>query len=337
MKKLVFLNICIFLFAFQNTTLAQDFSSLLLPEVNFSMTPESPEPNSGVYITLTSFETDLNSATIKWVVNGRTIKEGVAEKSVQFTVGNITSTTLVTVVVRTMAGDVVEKSISIKPSVVDLYWQSDSSVPPFYKGKALFAHQNLITVVALPQIANSGGVLLDPRVLTYTWKRNGSVQGDASGYGRNTYTFTSPLISRNLNISVEVTAPDVPVLGMGQIYLQPRDPEIILYEKKPLLGVQFQGALSTELEMRSPEITVVSYPFYFDTKFPFGQLVYKWSVNGAYLPESVPSQVFRIPAGVSGQSSISLVVEHTTKILQSTRTSLRLIFNQRDTATTASF
>lgn len=337
MKKLVFINIFIALFALQNTATAQNFSSILLPEINITIIPENPEPNSTVYVSINSFETNLDSADIEWFVNDKKIKGGVAEKSIQFEVGGITSTSVVSAVIKTINGDLVEKSISVRPSVVDMYWQSDSSVPPFYKGKALFAHQNVITVVALPQITNSSGVLLDPRVLTYKWKKNGSVQENQSGYGKNTYSFTSPLISRDLSVSVEVTAPSTATVGMGQINLFPIEPEVLFYEKKPLLGVEFQKALVGNLNMNNQEITLVSYPYYFDNKFIFGQLVYKWSVNGSYLPESIPSQVFRIPDGVSGKSSVVLSVENTNKILQTAKAGLGLVFEQDSNPKTVGF
>jgi len=330
MKRWLMLILIISFVGFAKTSNAQDISSFLIPEINISVIPENPEPNSTVYISINSFDTDLNSASISWQVNSKTIKSGVAEKNIEITVGGITNTTAITVTIRTLSGDVVEKTISIRPSIVDLYWQSDSTTPPFYKGKALFSHQNTVTVVALPQITTSSGALADSRVLTYKWKKNGSVQESQSGYGKNTYTFISSIISRPLEVSVEVTSPNIQTVGFGSVNLFPREPELFFYEKKPLLGIQFEKAITGNYEMLSPEIMVVAYPYYFDANRIFGDLIYRWSINGKSLEDNEPTQVFRVPNGASGTSNISLFVENPIQILQTIRNSFRLVFTQTE-------
>ncbi len=314
---------------FTATATAQDISSFLLPEINITMVPENPKPNSTVHVSINSFATDLNSATVSWSVNGQVIKSGIAEKSIQVKVGSITNTTAITATVTTLRGEVVEKTISIKPTIVDLYWQSNSTTPPFYKGKALFSHQNTVTVVALPQITNVSGDQIDPRTLTYLWKKNGSVQESQSGYGKNTYTFNSSIISRPLGISVEVTSPRSSSVGYASTNLVPGEPELLFYEKKPLLGIQFQQALMGDYEMLSPEINVVAYPYYFDVSSN-NTLIYKWLINGSGYDNSSPSQIFRIPAGTSGSSLISLSVENPSKILQFVKNNFRLMFTQTE-------
>jgi len=217
----------------------------------------------------------------------------------------------------------------IKPVSVDLIWESDGFVPPFYKGKALFSHQNKITVTALPHILSANGVEIGAKNLIYTWKKNGSVIGNVSGFGRNTYSFVSPLISRPVEIGVDVTTVDSSGSGYALLKLAPTEPTILFYKKDPIFGVEFQRALSNAVGLStSKELIVVGIPLFFSPATSGGDLLYKWSINGSPINNSPEqsTQVFRQKEGTSGTSRISLSIEHTKKILQSAESSFDLMF-----------
>ncbi|OHA94046.1 MAG: hypothetical protein A3H52_00040 [Candidatus Zambryskibacteria bacterium RIFCSPLOWO2_02_FULL_39_26] len=304
-------------------------------EINVEITPETPGPNEVVYVTLTSYLTNINAATITWMVNGKTINKGVGEKTFQFTVGDMNTTTTLDVVINTAEGQAIEKTVQIKPTSVDLIWQSGGYTPPFYKGKSLFAHQNSITFIAIPHIIGSNGGEISPKNLIYKWKLNGSVKDSSSGYGKNSYTMTGSLISRPLNVEVEVTSPADASLGYARTVVAPITPTIVFYKKDPLYGIGFQDALFGTEILQSKEMAIVGVPFFFSAGNQY-ELQYKWSINGVAIDNDTTqtTRVFRQNKGVSGTSNIGLSVEHLNKILQFSSVSFDLMFGENTTPIT---
>jgi hypothetical protein len=236
---------------------------------------------------------------------------------------------------------VIEKSYTIKPSEVDLIWQTDGFVPPFFKGKALFSHQNKIKFVAVPHIIDSKGQEIPAKNLVYKWTRNGTVLGDFSGYGKNTYTLIPSIISRPLNIEVEVTSPDSSGIAYTQTTVYPIDPKIVFYKKDPLYGIQFQNAFGSNLEINdSQELTVMGYPLYFGAFDPDDYtLAYKWAINGERIAntENQFVRVFRQKEGTSGTAQISLSVENQDEILQYASSNFFLKFGTKEETTPSAF
>lgn len=299
--------------------------------INMEIFPEIPGPNDEVYVSLASYATDINSATIVWKLNGKVQKQGIGERDFSFVVGNMNTKTVLSVTIRTIEGENIEKSITIKPSDVDIIWQSQSFVPPFYKGKAMFSHQNQITFIAIPHITGSNGQEINNKNLIYKWRKNGTVIEDVSGFAKNTYTFTGPLISRPLQVSVEVSSVNNDGVAFGQTYIEPGEPSIVFYRKDPIYGIKFEKALTGTFELNnSKEITVIGIPLFFGVLDPaFFALNYKWLINGVSVgnDSSANTQVFRQKEGTSGSSKISLNIENSDKILQYASEDFNLKFN----------
>ena len=299
-------------------------------DINVNMIPENPGPNQIVDVSLTSYTTDINAANITWKINGKTLKTGEGEKAFNFTTGGMNTTTVFEVLVLTIEGKTIDQTFNIKPTLVDLMWQSDSFTPPFYKGKAMFSHENKITFIALPHITDGSGQEISAKNLIYTWTQNGSVMDSDSGYGKNTYTQVASLISRPIDVSVRVTSTDTDGVGSAEIVATPANPFIIFYENNPLYGIEFQKALQNNVDMKdSQEITVLGVPFFFGTLTPTPpELSYKWSVNGVPINNdpSANMEVFRGKEGTSGTSNISLSIENSQKILQYTSNNFNLSF-----------
>ena len=330
MRKTITTIILILLFGSFGVANAQLSGSLPQTDINVDMVPEIPKPNETVYVSLTSYATNINSANITWSVNDEIKQSGMGQKSFTFSVGAMNTTTTLNITIETQEGEVVEKTLRIKPAGVDLIWESEGFVPPFYKGKSLFSHQNKVTLVALPHITSSNGSEINAKNLIYTWKKNGSVIESASGFGKNTYSFVSSLISRPFSISVDVTTTDETGIGYTGINVTPTEPSVVFYRKDPIYGIEFQKALygTTEL-VDSKELTVVGMPLFFGTTNQTSSgLIYKWSVNGSPTNNGPQQfvQVFRQLEGTSGTANISLSVENTIKILQYGSSNFNLMF-----------
>ncbi len=332
----VFCFVCSSLLFFVPTANAQ-FNEQPGADVGVVMNPENPGPNELVNVSISSFSTDLNAASITWKINNKTIKSGKGVKTFSFSTGGFNSTTDLDIVIYTNEGDTVEKSYSITPTNVDLVWQAYGYTPPFYKGKTLFSHQDMIQFVAIPHMKDSSGREISPKNLIYTWTRNGSVAGDYSGYGKNTYTVVGSIISRPLDVSVEVSSPDVNGVGTAEVVASPIEPTVLMYEKSPLYGIQFQKALTNTVELNdAKEITVIGIPYFFGVLNPTNrELSYTWSINNIPNESDTISttKVFRPLDGTSGFSNISLSITDTSKILQFASSDFNLSFGNKNDAT----
>lgn len=300
--------------------------------VSIIIIPENPKPNQTMTATVQSYVTDINSANITWKIDGSTIKDGIGEKIVNFKTKGSGFDTQLDVQIVTKDGEIMTQTMNISPSNTDLIWQSEGFVPPFYKGKVMFAHQNKITFIAIPHIL-SNGKEINPKNLIYKWTQNGKVLEEGSGYGKNTLTITGSIISRSITIEVEVSTPNSSQTSYAQTTVTPTDPTIVFYEKDPLYGIQFQKAIAGSTLLDSPEIDIVSIPLFFgvDVYNP-SELSYKWYINGTPINNdfSEYEQIFRQKEGVSGVSKISLKLENSKKVLQFVSTSFNLSFGNNN-------
>lgn len=331
MKKAFFLFLFILVLGFSGSVCAQT-TDLLSANVDVSVIPENPKANESVSVSLVSYSTDINSAKITWNLNGKVVKSGTGEKTFNFSVGDTNTTTALDIIIKTFEGETVTKTLRIRPVDVDLLWQSYGFTPPFYKGKSMFSSQNKITFIALPHMTSESGAEIPAKNLVYKWKNNGTVIDNLSGYGKNTYTLTASLISRPINVGVEVTSLSTGSVGSANITVNPSDPVVMFYKKDPLYGIEFQKALTGTVSLQnSKELIVVGVPLFFGTlNSSAPQLAYKWSINGVRINDdtSQSAQVFRQKEGTVGTSNISLSIENSSKILQYASGNFNLTFGK---------
>jgi hypothetical protein len=304
-----------------------------LTNINVSLVPENPKPGDTIYVSLVSYSTDINAAKITWSINGKAQKSGVGQKTFTFTAGGMNESQTLDISIITAEGEDIEKSYTIKPSSVDLLWESSSFTPAFYKGKAMFSHQNVISFIALPHITDGSGREIGAKNLIYRWKKNGTVMDSDSGYGKNVFIMTGSLISRPLDIEVDVTSQDNLESGYARTIVNPVEPEILFYEKNPLYGIEFQKSLRGSIDLSEPEIAVIGMPLFFGTKTLYApELKYVWKINGTPIDDDTSQtiRVFRQKEGVTGKATIGLSLENTRKILQYTSSSFDLSFGFKE-------
>ncbi len=198
---------------------------------------------------------------------------------------------------------------------VNLIWQGQSYTPPFYKAKSLWANQTKVTFLAISQ------GLGDPTKLAYRWSRNGTVQGDLSGVGKNTYTFSDDILSQGQDVKVEVLTVDrydEPVLASQTVQVTPTSPQILVYENNPLYGFLFNKEVGGQYTLQASEVTFDTFPLFFGTKNRNDSLTYAWHTNtGA--TETSNSVTYRTPEGTTGTAQVGLTINHTKLLLQTAR------------------
>ncbi len=298
-------------------------------KIQISAFPATPQPGQQVTLTAESFVASLRKAPIIWTVNGVQVDKGVGKTSIRITAGALGTSQTVRVSAETSEQGVVTDQLTLSPAAVALIWEGDTYTPPLYKGRSLYSPQSTVRVAAVPQIMKAGKIL-PPKGLVYTWKKDGKVIPEASGYGKDSYSFSAGFLTRPIRIDVEVAPTDQSVVARNNSTLTPRVPLVLVYEQDPALGLVRENSLETSYSLKNKEITLAAIPYFFtarSTDDPF--LTYNWRMNGQSIPgnSNHPSFItLRQDGAVSGQGIISLEIAHKNYVLQDNTTSFSIYF-----------
>lgn len=287
--------------------------------------PKYPGPYQNVTVKVEDFSRDINGVNISWSINGKAEKSGVGLKEFTFQTGALGSVSNVSI---NMGGSV--ETVSVRPTSVDLIWQSDTYTPPFYAGKALHSNQDPVTVVAEPFFLNSKKERLDPNKLVYKWLQDGNIVGSASGYGKKTFTVEQSILLKPISIEVEVSSTDGTYRSNARITISDIRPEVLVYENHPLYGIVFEKALNgKDFVMAGSETKITAVPFFFSNKQKnSGDLLYDWNLNNSSVSEKGNEVVFRKPENVKqGSSLISLNVKNLERFMQYADASFNIKFS----------
>lgn len=292
-----------------------------------SLTPEHPKPGQTVTIEIESYSINLNSSAISWLVDGAVAKQGVGQKTFDVIAGKAGRSTNVRIVVNGNTGAYGEKTVVIRPADVDIVWEAASYTPPFYKGKAMHSFQSDVTFIAMPNLISGDGVRLSAKNVVYTWKRDGQVLGDSSGFGKQTLTLVANAIIKPMNVEVEVASQDGTVRAKNGVQVFPRSPELLLYEDQPLLGIRFERALEGTYALSGDEVKVAAFPFFTSSdERNSSSLNFRWSMNNRELTSSDSFITLRSERGQTGTAAITLTASHFKKFLQSATKSFTVQF-----------
>lgn len=296
-------------------------------KVQFS--PRNPKPGETVRVTAESFLSDLNKATITWSVNGKAVERGIGKTSFSFQVGASGATTRLGILIVTNQGEEVYKEYGFNPIGLTLLWEADTYTPPFYKGKPLVAYQSRVRAIAVPDAAYTKDAV-DASSLSYVWRQDGDAVSDASGYGKNSYTFTAPRPYEKAKISVSAT----PLTGGAQseflLDLPLANPFILFYEEDPLLGVRYERPLAKTFTLTQKDVSVRAEPFFFSNErnndaAPL--FSYTWELNGKQVANLGRTITLKNEKGESGEASLSLGMAGIRKTFQAASQSLRIKFS----------
>lgn len=319
LKKTSFFFVFLSIFFSCSFVSAQSIPGIQTPLI-VSVVPSEPRANQITIIGIQSYSMDLDRALITWYVDGVNTNSGVGLKQFRVMAGPSGSTKTVDVTVSTVDAGTFSETIVIRPADVGLLWESDTYTPPFYKGKALHSYNGSFKVVAIPELFTAAGVKIDSKDLIYTWKKNGEVEGSASGYGKNTYIGSqTSYLREGEDISVEVSAPRDNVVASNSILITPLVPEVLLYEKSPLYGIIYEKALRNTMKLTNEEVTIIAEPFSFSVqKRNVSNLTYAWTLNGSPLSDfaNKSSVTLRRTSDAAGRANLAVSLQNTFKLLQ---------------------
>ncbi|MEK7581850.1 MAG: hypothetical protein AAB488_00765 [Patescibacteria group bacterium] len=326
-KIFLLLFVLVFLLFFIAQVFAQTTGN---SQVSLSLNPEQPGPRQKTTARLVSYAMDLNRASITWVLDGKKILSGIGEKEFSFVTGEVGETSDINVSIGSTPLGTITKSLSLTPGEIILIWEaSDSYTPPFYKGKALPPAQGNIKIVAIPNI-KSGGLLIKPENLVYKWRRNDKAVEANSGFGKNTLVIRNGYTDLVEKIEVTASPSSGDTTAFGRAIIALIDPQIILYENRPLEGVYYESMLPERFTLDNEEIKINAEPYYFSSPDKEkSALLFSWVINGEKTlgDKSDPGALsLRIDNGASGASNISLGVKNKVSFLQDANTNLIIKF-----------
>ena len=213
--------------------------------------------------------------------------------------------------------------LNLQAQSVDLLWQGETYVSPFYKGRALWSGQSKVTLLAIPQGLGS------PANLNYKWSRNGTILGNINGIGKNTLAFTGSVLSKRETIKIEIVSNQNAVLASESVTLTPASPILAIYENNPLYGFMFHRETSGTYELKEREVTFSAFPFFFSALDRRGStLKYEWRTNAGGV-ENTNSVTYRTPDDATGSSEVRVNTSHGDKIMQNANKNFLIQFGNK--------
>lgn len=308
------------------------FAQGIVPDpIRYIVSPETPGENQVVTITMEGVGTFLGESKITWSKDGSVVKTGVGERQYSFTTGGFGKATTIRVTTESTTGNF-NKTFTFNPSSVTLLWESDTSVPPLYRGKALYSAGSPLTVVAFPTVFQ-GGSRVSPAVLSYQWQRGGEPVPSASGLGRTTFRLAGDQLKTSEEIMVEVYAGNIKV-AVGYTSIPTTAPLLILYQHDALRGPIYDQALTDTISLAGSEMSIKAEPFYYSNPSKKGgALSYLWQLDDSEVtgPDSAQGTLTLRQTGAGqGESllSVSLQNNNPAEFVQTAENAVRILFGQ---------
>lgn len=336
MKSKSVLTVLIFVFSYLlfQFAFAQGIQ-LPAQDVDLKVSPENPMPGQTLTITAESYIVSLTSSNITWSLNGNVYQKGIGMTSIQVIAPDLGKKLSIGVNAITAEGAQLNAEIDITSGNIDLIVETDGYVPPFFNGKMPLVYQNSYRIVAIPHLANSSGTEYDPKTLVYSWSKDTKVMQDASGYGKQVFSWKEEIIPRSRLIKVKATTRDGSAQAEKTIILQANSPFIQFYKNDPLYGPMYNKAIINNTGLGSSrELSILAVPYGFNKPFSsVGNLLFSWSINSTSQDALSTSQsiVLRAPVGKTGSSNIDLEIRNEKDILQSARNAFSIMFSSGET------
>lgn len=274
-----------------------------------SMTPENPLPSGFVHLSAASPMIDLAQSDITWYADKKIIAQGAGLAEADIAAGPLGSEVDVVVIAQSNDGSTASGEAFVRPTEINLIWESDSYTPPFYRGRALPSAGTKIRAQAIADFKLPNGTLVPESSITYTWRRNGSVIQTASGRERSFAVLPSPTLFGTDTIEVEAVSADGTLSGTASVNIPSVEPVLTLYEDNPLFGIMYSKALAQAATVKDPEVTFAAIPYFAEANSPDdSQLTYNWQVNGQRVPADYtrPSEITINSDKSTGNAGIAL-------------------------------
>lgn len=238
------------------------------PNITISTNPTDPREGERVTVLLTSYETNLDLAYIKWAYGQETLS-GYGEKQFIIISKNTPGAENSVVAEITLAnGMQITKNISFSSLSYDLAWETiNSKNIPFYMGKKIPVRENDLRVVVLNPSSSQ---------TAYVWTRNGKAIQNKSSNTRNYIDFKNTEIERSENIAVSVVKPNTDT-KTASVNIPFATNKILFYEYNPLTGLSLGKTIKNATTGYDNTVSVFAVPFGIN-KIPNPEV--SWNLSG---------------------------------------------------------
>lgn len=293
------------------------------PTIIIDSSPAFPGPSQNVVLSAKSTSMDIPRSNLTWHVDGTEVARGLGKTSLQIRTKGLGEPTRVRVVATLASGVRGEATTVISPNTVDLLWESEVYTPSFYKGKSLVPPQGRAKIVAFPYVFVNGSRVNNDS-LYFSWKFNGRVMSDRSGYGQN--VFYNDLSTRENTISLSVLDQNRKTVAASSLRIPRSNPEVYLYEDHPLYGILFNKTLANTVYFSPLGGIAHVEPFFFSILSPFdSDFELNWTVNGKPVEqyEKTSLALFGSPGS---EGIIDVAAKHSRALYQKASTRIRAGF-----------
>lgn len=288
--------------------------------LTLELQPSLPEANQIYTVKLGGYS--QNRISLSWFVNG---VEQVAYKNkntLTTQAGSIGAVQNITAKVTLQTGAVIDVKQSITSNRVDLLVETDTVVPPFYKGRSLPSSGSTVRAAALVFTKTSQA----QSAFTYLWKLNGQTQNGGGVQGDNTFAFT-PSFEEQATLEVTVLNKTGEIIAQESQVIQIVKPELVFYEKNPLRGQLFT-ALSDPYLFIGDEITMRAEGYFMSRNLLGSDILHEWKINNktAQSNDAEPSELTLHKEGSAAAAKISFHVRNLKQLLQGVEKSITVNF-----------
>lgn len=244
------------------------------PSLYLAVTPQYPQPNQPVTLTVQNPLVELSERVITWRNNGIVVLQGEGETVYRMSAPGSSERAEITASVEGIETPV---SITVAPSSVDLMWETDSYVPGLYQGRHLPSLGSTITFQAMPHLFQKG-TEVPPAQLIFTWSSGGKTI--LSGKGKSSLNVPVAAFVDASTVTVRVTTSDKTLGAEREVSVLTTEPVVHLYFEHPLYGTMYHNALSARSDISDTEMSFAAIPYFAQATGPNDKLfTYIWRVN----------------------------------------------------------
>ncbi len=293
-------------------------------EASLVTSPQYPRPDSEVMVELSAYSMNTAGADIKWFEDGKELTSVRNERSITLSAGSVGATKTIKATITLPGTAPFSLTKTITPGDVDIIIESDTYVPPFYKGRALPSAESRGRAIAIVHLGGN----TNPAALSYEWKLGETVLHGGPVRGKQSTEIEFPLFD---DIPLSVTIYDTkgnPIVKRS-IALKNTQPEIAFYEESPLRG-QSEKALGREFTLVGEETTLRAEPYYLDRESAQSMGSPKWQLGGNTVDTGNidPYTITLRKTGGAGSTPIDFIITNTQKLFQNARGSFTIYFEQ---------
>lgn len=288
------------------------------------------KPHNNVIVRLISPYKDVGGTNVLWLENNEIVEEGLGMVTHRVDLGEVGDSVIVTAILGIPGSNGKERvSMNISPAILDVLWEAQTAVPPFYKGKALPSHESLIKTFAIPEF----GTTTPNSIVNYSWKKNKTI---SIGDGLNIISAGLFGTWENSSTDVSATAIYKSLTANKDIKIPSFKPYALFYEISPTQGILTQDTMQSNPTRNSVELSLLAVPFGFaNAERNKSQVLYEWTAGKKRIKEGRGSAFEAISLSrsnspiTSGEIVISLLAQNVVNVMQYSENKISWRFTQK--------